>query len=154
MNDFKYLTDNIIDLKMTLKLNGNNPACYYQIFEHNTNNLIGYCGVRFGENEELYYLGNIEYEILNEYRGNNYAVKASILLKQIADALNIKDLKITCNPDNIASVKTIEKLGCKFIEIAKIPKGHKLYKKGERLVAVYNLNLNERENEYDRHKSN
>jgi tagatose 1,6-diphosphate aldolase len=140
-NIFNNLTDGEIDLRLSLQVpsanNVNMPSYYFGIFLHNTDERIGVAGIRIGQNDNLYYLGNIEYEILPEYRGNHYAEKASRLLNKIAISYNQDRITITCNPNNIASRKTIESLGITLKEIAKLPKKHKLYRKGERQVCIY-----------------
>lgn len=39
--------------------------------------------------------------------------------------------ELTCNPDNIASIKTIERLGGKLISTESIPESHILYSMGD-----------------------
>lgn len=116
---------------------------YYIIYDINTFEKIGNCGIRLEENEDNIYLGNIEYEIFPEFQGHNYAMKATKLLSQIALDYEIINLNITANPTNLASIKTIEKLGAQFLEIKKVPKNMKLYQKSKE-VAIYNWNILEK----------
>lgn len=114
---------------------------YYLIFNKSNDEEIGQCGLRLEENADNLYLGNVEYEIYEEYRGNNYAFKATKLLGEIALNLGANNLIITARPDNIPSIKTIEKLKARFVEIRKVPKHMRLYKTGNKIVSVYNWNL-------------
>lgn len=103
---------------------------------------VGRCDIRIGENEELYYAGNIGYRIYESYRGNSYAYQACLILFDILKKeYNINELKITCSPNNIASKKTIEKLGAEFIEECEVPKNHYLYLRGEKIKRIYTIKL-------------
>ena len=63
--------------------------------------------------------GHIGYGIEEKYRGHNYAAKALMLLKPFfSDVIQGKAL-ITCDTDNSASRKTIEKIGGTLIKIVK-----------------------------------
>lgn len=118
------------------------PTLIYDIFLHNTNTIIGNVDLRLLMNEYMYFYGHIGYFINNEYRGHNYAFEACKLIKTIAkDEYDMKELIITCNPDNIASYKTLEKLGCLYCGIEDVPKNHVLYLKGEKKKAIFKLNL-------------
>ena len=55
-------------------------------------------------------LGNIEYEIFEEYRGHNYSQEACMLLGSIAYDNGVTKLMITANVNNLASIKIIENL--------------------------------------------
>lgn len=136
---FKNLKNEEIILVLTMSL-PKTKRFYFKIFKTDTQKCVGRCGIRLEENEENKYLGNIEYEILEQYRGNNYAKKACELLAKVALDYNVESLTITARPDNIASIKTIESLGAKYIEILKVPKNMRLYKTSKE-VNVYRWNL-------------
>jgi len=44
---------------------------------------------------------------------------------------------ITCNPDNIPSRRTCEKLGLLLQEIVDLPEDNDMYKEGERQKCIY-----------------
>ena len=67
-------------------------------------------------------LGNIEYEIFEEYRGHNYSQEACMLLGSIAYDNGVTKLMITANVNNLASIKIIENLNAKFVKVMKVPK--------------------------------
>ncbi len=50
-------------------------------------------------------------------------------------------LWITCNPDNIASMRTCEILGAELVETVDVPEGITAYRKGERQKLRYKLEL-------------
>lgn len=104
--------------------------------------IVGYCDLRIGMNDMLYYSGNIGYHVYERYRGNNYAYKACLELFKIAkDKYHMNKLIITCSPDNIASKKTLIKLGGKLLEISEVPSDHWLYLRGETIKEIYLFEL-------------
>lgn len=115
---------------------------YYEILLHKTNIVVGQIDLRLTMNDFMYYYGNVGYTIKKEYRGNHYALKACEMIKIIAkDVYNLSELIITCDPENIASFKTLEKLGCQYTETIDVPVTHELYWKGEKRKAVFKLSL-------------
>jgi uncharacterized protein len=96
---------------------------------------IGYGGGPYGKN--LYYGGQIGYDVDEPFRGNNYAARACRLLVPVAKAHKMHTLLITNNPDNRASVRVCEKLGLKLIRTAPVPKWHDLAKDGDRYSNIY-----------------
>ncbi|WP_207643701.1 GNAT family N-acetyltransferase [Desnuesiella massiliensis] len=119
------------------------PAYKYRITMHNSNDSIGNIDIRIGYNENIYYGGNIGYEIEQAYRGNNYASKACKIIKQIAIAHGMDGLIMTCNPDNFPSRVTCEKAGLKLKEIVDLPPHNEMYQVGERQKCVYEWILKE-----------
>ncbi len=97
---------------------------------------IGYAG--FGPDESsLYYGGQIGYNIDEKHRGNGYAGRACCLVRTVAKAHNMKKLLITNNVTNDASRRVCEKLGARFIRVARLPKWHDLYKEGQRFSNIF-----------------
>lgn len=120
------------------------PSIYYGMYLPNTQMKVGRCDLRIGENEELYYAGNIGYHVNENYRGNHYAYEACKMLFRIAkDELGIQKLIITCSPDNIPSKKTLEKLGGQLLETSEVPSDHWLYRRGETIKEIYEYDLSE-----------
>ena len=82
---------------------------------------IGRCDLRIGHNEKLYYGGNIGYTVFPDFRGHHYAEKACRLLFALARRHGLGYVIITCNPDNLPSRRTCERLGGEMLEIAELP---------------------------------
>lgn len=115
---------------------------HYSIIRKATNQKVGICDLRLGMNDDIYYSGQIGYRVYIPYRGNGYAYKACQLLFSIAkDKYGMKDIVITCSPENIASLKTIEKLNGTFIEKTDVPSSHYLYQRGEKVKCIYKCTL-------------
>ncbi|MBR0230135.1 MAG: GNAT family N-acetyltransferase [Erysipelotrichaceae bacterium] len=113
----------------------------FRIYLKDTTVLVGYCDLRLGHTESLYYYGNIGYRILPEYRGHRYAYKACLLLFQIARTLKLDYLLITASPENTPSVKTCERLGGKLLETVDVPSWHPLYSMNERVKKVFRYEI-------------
>lgn len=102
-------------------------------------NEVGRLVLRSGDESSRYYDGHIGYTIDEEYRGHHYAYQACLLLKQY---IHENSLIITCDPSNIASKKTIEKLGCEYIETVSVPSHlKKFFSKDEKEKCIYRWHL-------------
>lgn len=142
LNDFDILSDNEITLKISQKYQSDDellPFYYYDIYVDET--VVGKISIRIGNNYHSYYNGHIGYEIDKEYRGSNYAYKASKLVLQVAKVHGMNELILTCDESNIASYKTIEKLGAELIEIVKPPKDYFAYRENMEKQRIYKLCL-------------
>ena len=142
INEFDIITDNEIILKISEKYQGDDellPFYYYDIYVDET--VVGKISIRIGNNYHSYYNGHIGYEIDKEYRGSNYAYKASKLVFQVAKAHGMSELILSCDESNIASYKTIEKLGAELIETVKPPKNYFAYREDMEKQRIYKLSL-------------
>lgn len=101
----------------------------------------GYCDLRIGYNQKLYFGGNIGYGIIEKYRGNHYAGKACLLLFEFARRHEMEYLYITCNPENYASRKTCEFAGGVLESVVDLPPDNDMYIDGERQKCVYRFDL-------------
>lgn len=115
----------------------NYPVIKFEIVLHHHYQPIGRCDLRLADNDELYYAGNIGYRIFEKYRGHHYAKQACEILLRLARQSGMKRVIITCSPENIASAKTIEMLGLKYIETVDVPHWHWLYLMDEKVKKIY-----------------
>ncbi len=124
------------------KDNGYVPSYFYNIVLHDTNVIVGRCDLRVGYNEELYYLGNIGYSVRVQHRGHRYAYHACKILFQIAkEEYEMDELIITCNPDNVASLKTLERLSGEYLGVFDVPSDHYCYSMKEFEKCIYRYQL-------------
>lgn len=122
--------------------NDNIPSVYYEIQLKETGRKVGRCDLRLGMNAQLYLAGSIGYSVAPAFRGNRYAYKAcKILLDLAKNKYKMKELIITCNPDNEASKRTCELLGGSLIAIVDVPKDHWLRKQGDIQKCIYQFKL-------------
>ena len=143
------LSNEIITLKpirfFSDRYNGSIIKNYtYQIFNHNET-LVGYCDLRVGDESALFYLGNIGYNIFSHHQRKGYATQATYLLLDLARQLDLEKINITCNTDNIASIRTIEKTGFKYVESVVVPADEPLFQQWDYFKHIYTLDLKKRE---------
>lgn len=104
--------------------------------------IAGGLALRIGNNFDLeMYLGHIGYNVYPPARGCHYAERACRLVLPLARAHGMKRLWITCNPDNWASRRTCQRLGCQLAQIVPVPSHHSLYMRGDREKCRYWLDL-------------
>ncbi|NLA58919.1 MAG: GNAT family N-acetyltransferase [Firmicutes bacterium] len=113
------------------------PAYYFKIMRCEDDAEVGTCDLRIGHNHNTKYAGNVGYEVYEAFRGNHYAAKACRLLFKLAKKHNMKEVVITCSPENTASRKTCEYAGAEFMGIVDLPEWHELYKEGQRKTCRY-----------------
>lgn len=87
------------------------------------------------------YAGNLGYNIDPPFRGRHLAERACRLLLPLAVAHGFECLWITCDPLNVASRRTCERLGAELVEIVELPEDSDMYRDGERLKCRYRLRL-------------
>ncbi len=120
---------------------GRFPAYHFQICSP-AGEKMGDCSLRLGHNENTYYGGNIGYGVDEAYRGHRYAAEACRLLFTLAKKHGLGYLLITCDPDNLPSRRTCERLGGELLEIAALPADNDIrLKNGPERVCVFRFDL-------------
>ena len=110
-------SDGIIDL-IPLQIDPPDPELRFgheqiwRITLHNSRKEIGQISYRDGESRCVYYYGHIGYHIDPPYRGKHFAARACLLIRKEIRMSGKTSAVITCDPDNSASRKTCERLGC------------------------------------------
>lgn len=117
----------------------------YDIVVPSLERTVGRCEYRVESGQDLRYYGNIGYVIYVPYRGHHFAYKACLALIALMKGKikGLQEIVITCNPENIASKKTIQKLGCDYVETVDIDPRHELFRMGDVQKEVYVLNLSD-----------
>ncbi|WP_297631204.1 GNAT family N-acetyltransferase [uncultured Clostridium sp.] len=143
--DVKDLKEKEIFLKITKTCEAEPEKRYFPAYHFDICLLdgtsIGHCDLRIGHNEKTYIGGNIGYGIDEQYRGHHYAAKACQLLFKQAKKHDMNYLIITCVTENIASSRTCEIAGGKFLEIVNIPEDNEMYIEGKRQVKIFRFNF-------------
>jgi predicted acetyltransferase len=84
--------------------------------------MVGIADLRLEQNEFISnFAGQIGYTVRPSERGHGYATE---ILKEVvkqADALGMRNVLVTCNEDNLASARVIEKAGGVFEKIIPHP---------------------------------
>lgn len=99
--------------------------------------IVGHINFKAGDTNHIRQcVGHIGYEILPEYRGNSYAYFACDAIKPFIRAFYEKVI-LTSDPENIPSIKTIEKLKAKFLNEQMVPPNDPSYKSGSKKKKRY-----------------
>lgn len=145
--EYPTLTDNEIDVSVERTRPANSkigwgPSYEFKITLHGKDKKIGGISLRVSNTEFIkLYAGHIGYGIEKNYRGHRYAAKACSLIRRVALDHGMRTLWITCNPDNIASRRTCEIVGCKFVEIVDLSEDTDMYRRGERQKCRYRWDI-------------
>lgn len=104
--------------------------------------IAGGIAFRIGTTPEIEtFVGHIGYHVYPPARGHHYAERATRLLLPLARRHGMRRLWITCNPDNLASRRSCERLGARLIETVLIPPTHPFYQRNERAKCRFLLEL-------------
>ncbi len=92
---------------------------------------------RVGDTEHVrMYAGHIGFGIDAKLRGNGYAGQACLAIAPLVRQF-YQTVVVTCNPDNAASRRTIERLGAEFVEEVDVPPSEPMYENGARVKRRY-----------------
>jgi predicted acetyltransferase len=85
--------------------------------------------------------GQIGFSVEPAFRGRGLAAKAVRALLPVVRAHGLTELWITTTPENAASKRTLEKLGCILVESLPVPEDYQSHAKGEREKLRYRMVL-------------
>ena len=142
--DFYHIEGDNIELRLIDTYKGGDgelPFYWWDIIQKSNNVAVGKISFRIGHNYHSYYNGNIGYEVDEKYRGHHYALLACQLILKVAQYHKMEKIYLTCDYDNEASYKTIEKLGAKLIEEVVPPKDYIFYYDGIGIQKIYEMNI-------------
>lgn len=98
---------------------------------------VGHISFRIGDNEHVRFCsGHIGYGVHEPNRGHGYAYQACQAIAPFVRSI-YPSVIITADPDNHASIRTIERLGAVFIDEVPVPPYDPHYKKGSRSKRRY-----------------
>jgi predicted acetyltransferase len=105
----------------------------------------GYAGrirLRVGWNDEvIQYAGHVGYAVEAGHRGHRYAERACRMILPLAKRHGMTHLWITCQPDNMPSRRTLERLGAECVGVIDVPTGYPLDAGVEREKMCFRLEL-------------
>ena len=87
------------------------------------------------------YAGHVGFSVHPRYRGRRYASRALNLIIPLAKQLGLNPLWITCDPDNIPSRRSCERIGAEFAEIVSVPPDCIIHQNGHPRKCRYRLAL-------------
>ncbi len=118
------------------------PTYQFRMIHLETREELGSIRLRVGSTPHVeLYAGHVGYSVHSSHRGHRYAARALRLLLPLARELNLDPLWITCDPDNVASRRTLERAGAEFIEIVDVPENCIIYQSGHPRKCRYRLSL-------------
>ena len=98
---------------------------------------VGHINFRIGDTEHVRICaGHIGFEIDESHRGHGYAFQACRALAPFVRSV-YEAVIITCDPDNQASRRTIERLGASFMDEVAVPPNDPHYQGGSRRKRRY-----------------
>ena len=146
--DFDPLTDGVIDLVVEKREAAdpiNHVPCYhYLITAHGSKTEVGRIRLRVGSVDStpsLLTSGHVGCDIEEPDRGHGFAARASLLLKPVALAHGMDNLILTCDPENIPSRRTCERIGARLLGTFDIPRDQPLYREGKRKILRFEWEL-------------
>ena len=142
--DLYHIDGESIELRLIDTYDGSDgalPFYWWDIILKQNNVAVGKISFRVGHNYHSYYNGNIGYEVDEEYRGYHYSLLASRLVLKVAKYHKMEKIYLSCDYDNVASYKTIEKLGANLIEEVLPPRDYIYYWDGIKAQRIYELKI-------------
>jgi predicted acetyltransferase len=116
------------------------PAYVFRMVHGESGEDMGHVNLRVGSTAYVErYAGHIGYGVREEHRGHGYAARAVRLLLPVARRLGIDPVWITCDPENAASRRTLERAGAVFVEIVDVPPDCAIYRSGHPRKCRYRL---------------
>ena len=118
------------------------PSYEFKICVSSGQEKVGHVNFRAGSTPDLVrFGGHLGYGVDEAFRGRRLAERACRLLIPFIREHGLKEIWITCNPDNWASRRTCERLGAELVEIVPLPESNDMYKSGDRYKCRYRLSL-------------
>ena len=112
------------------------PAYHFRILDAAGAD-AGHLNFRVGDTPHvLICAGHIGFEIKESFRGHHYALQACQAIAPFVRMV-YRAVIITCDPDNEASRRTIERLGARFVEEVPVPPDDPAYERGARRKRRY-----------------
>jgi|GEM_PF-597470 len=119
---------------------GRVPAWFFEIVLPD-GTAVGTCDLRLGDSDSIRWGGHIGYAVEAPHRGHRYAARACRVLFALARELGMTALVITCDPDNLPSRRTCERLGGSLTGVRDLPPESEMYAAGRRRVCVFSFAL-------------
>jgi len=114
------------------------PAYHCEIVLVGPDWVIGQLDLRIGDGYRLEtFSGHVGYRVQPAWRGRRFAARACRLAAPIPRHHGMRELWITCDPENRASRRTCELLGARYVETVDVPPDLDIYRQGSRRKCRY-----------------
>lgn len=118
------------------------PTYYFRMIHAETGEELGGINLRCSSIPHIErYAGHIGFAVHEPHRGHRYAARSVALLISVAKRLKFESLWITCDPENIASRRSLEIAGAKFVEIVDVPADCVISKAGHPRKCRYRIDV-------------
>jgi predicted acetyltransferase len=118
------------------------PTYHFQMLHADTAEVLGLINLRVADTAHIKrYAGHIGYAVHMAHRGHSYASRALLLLLPLARRLGLDPLWITCDPENLASRRSMERAGAELVEIVDVPADCVIHQSGHPRKCRYRLDL-------------
>jgi tagatose 1,6-diphosphate aldolase len=118
------------------------PAYRFAMRLDGVDHAVGRISFRVGSTNTIeQYAGHVGYEVSAAFRGQRLAERSCRLILPLARRHGFDTLWITCNPDNVASRRTCERLGAELVDIVDVPSNNDVYELGGERKCRYRLAL-------------
>jgi tagatose 1,6-diphosphate aldolase len=98
------------------------PTYSFKMLSQQSEQELGQINLRIGSTPHLeLYAGHIGYGVNRAHRGHHYAARSVMLILPLARRCGLDPVWITCDPENIASRRSLEIAGAEFVEIVDVP---------------------------------
>ncbi len=132
----------LVDRRGAQPARGFLPAYVFDILSAEGSARVGSLNLRVGDTEFVRrFAGHIGYEVEPPHRGHRFAARACAAVAPVARWHGMKTLWLTVEPDNQASRRTCEILGCHLVETVDLPPNCDMYRGGERRKCRYRWDL-------------
>jgi predicted acetyltransferase len=116
------------------------PTFFFRMLSLPTGAEVGRANFRVGSTPHLErYAGHIGYGVHEPFRGRHYAARSVRLLVPLARQVGVDPIWITCDPENIASRRSLDLAGAEFVEIVDVPPDCCIFQSGHPRKCRYRL---------------
>lgn len=123
------------------------PTYYFQMVHSVSGAELGNINLRVGCTAHIeQYAGHVGFTVDLSHRGHRFAARSLRLLLPLAYSLRLNPLWITCDPENIASRRSLEIASAEFIEVVSVPADCVIHQSGHLHKCRYKLTVPEPEN--------
>jgi predicted acetyltransferase len=118
------------------------PTWSFRMVHAESGEELGTIRLRVGDSRHVVmYAGHVGYAVDEPHRGNRYAERALRLLLPVARRLGLDPLWVTCDPENAASRRTLERMGARLVEEVDVPPDCVIFQSGHPRKCRYRIDL-------------
>jgi tagatose 1,6-diphosphate aldolase len=108
------------------------PFYHFELWVDGHPDPVGHVNLRVGDTEHVVqHAGHVGYSVSRRFRGRRYAARATRMVLDFAHEIGMDEVWITSNPDNHASLRTLEILGAERVNEVDVPPGTDMHERGE-----------------------